>query len=64
MEPPASQPIKGGILFIFSLPHSLGPQVAPTVTGFRPPGSQAVYTAHSPDGYPFQDAVSPHDRYG
>jgi len=51
-------------LFTFSLPHLLGPQVAPTVTGFRRPGSQAVYTAHSPDGYPFWDAVSLHDRHG
>ena len=49
--------------FTFRLPHSLGLQVAPTAEHYTQ-GGQAVYTTHSPDGYPFRDVVSLRVRYG
>jgi hypothetical protein len=49
--------------FTFRLLHSLGLQVAPTAK-HNTRGGQAVYTTHSPDGYPFRDVVSLRVRYG
>ena len=41
---------------IFRLPHSLGPQIAPTAVFLL--GGQAFYTTHRPDGYPLRNVVS------
>ena len=44
--------------FMFRLPRSLGPQIAPTAVPLSKLGSRAVYTTHSPDGYLPRDVAS------
>jgi hypothetical protein len=43
---------------MFRLPHSLGPQIAPTVEAQGPLGSRAVYATQSTCGYPTRAVVS------
>ena len=42
----------------FKLPYLLDPLVAPTTGPLSAQGGRAVYTTHSPDGYPFRDVAS------
>ena len=44
--------------FMFRLPYSLDPQVAPTAVAQSPQGGRAVYTTHSPVGYLPRDVAS------
>ena len=43
---------------MFRLPYLLDPLVAPTTGPLSAQGGRAVYTTHSPDGYPFRDVAS------
>src|SRR5512132_2381125 len=54
-----TNPFRGGRhALMCRLPHSLGPQVAPTAEARRLLGSRAVYATPCPCGYPARTVVS------